>query len=85
MSMHGEVDDEGQHSISCRWVITSKVVKGTAVTKARLVGTGFEDAEIGDRQTDSPTCSRVSIQLVLWMIASEKWKCNMMDVKTAFL
>ena len=84
-NVYEEVGDEGQHSISCRWVITSKVVKGTAVTKARLVARGFEDAEIGDRQTDSPTCSRESIRLVLSMIASKKWKCNMMDVKTAFL
>ena len=84
-NVYEEDKDEGQQSISCRWVITSKVVKGTPVTKARLVARGFEDAEIRDRQTDSPTCSKESIQLVLSMIASKKWKCNVMDVKTAFL
>ena len=83
--VYEEVEEHGQQYVTCRWVVTSKVVKGTAVTKARLVARGFEDYEIGNRQTDSPTCSKESIRLVLSIIASKKWKCKVMDVKTAFL
>lgn len=84
-NVYQEVQDEKQPYITCRWVITSKVVNGVSVAKARLVARGFEDSEVKGRQTDSPTCSKESIRVVLAIIASKKWKCQMLDVKTAFL
>lgn len=44
---------------------------------------GFEEDQ--SFRTDSPTCSREGIRVVLTLIASKGWKCNSLDVKTAFL
>ena len=52
--------------------------------KARLVARGCEDNETNVR-TDSPTCSKETIRIALSIAASEKWKCNSLDVKAAFL
>ena len=79
------MEDEGQHYVSCRWVLSSKVVNGKSVTKARLVARGFEDSGISGRPTDSPTCSKESVRMMLSILASKRWKCRMLDVKTAFL
>ena len=84
-NVYKEVDDEWQPRISCRWVITSKVVNGISIAKACLVARGFEDSEVKGRQTDSPTCSKESIRIVLAIIASKEWKSRMLNVKTAFL
>ena len=40
-------------------------------------------SEIGDRQTDSTTCSKESFRIVLSIISSKQWRCKMMDVKTS--
>ena len=60
-------------------------MNGISIAKAHLVARGFEDSEVKGRQTDSPTCSKESIHIVLAIIASKGWKCRMLDVKTAFL
>ena len=52
--------------------------------KARLVARGFEDND-DDHLTDSPTCAKESLRMVLAAIASKQWKCMSLDVKTAFL
>ena len=36
-------------------------------------------------RTDSPTCSKEGLKLALAVIATYGWKCNVLDVKTAFL
>ena len=80
-----EVDNENQHTISCRWVIETKKVDGLDITKARLCARGFEDEEGTNQRTDSPTCSKESLRIAFAIIASSKWTCKSMDIKRAFL
>ena len=64
-----EVPDNGQKTISTRWVCTRKIKGGEVVAKARLVARGFEE----DSKTfkkDSPTCSKESLRLTLSIISS---------------
>ena len=78
-----EVRDEGQNCVSVRWVITPKIINGEMSVKARLVARGFE--ETCDFRTDSPTCLRESIRIVIGIIVANKWKLHSIDYKTAFL
>ena len=78
-----EVEDTGQKCVSVRWVVTPKIIDGIMKVKARLVARGFE--EIPNFRTDSPTCLRESIRIVLFIIASYKWVLHSIDYKTAFL
>ena len=41
--VYERVRDIGQKSISTRWIVTDKVVKGEVICKARLVARGFEE------------------------------------------
>ena len=76
----------GQETVSSRWVITEKDINGTKKIKARLVARGFEeDARAADIRTDSPTCKRYSLRLVLITASMYKWKINSLDVASAFL
>ena len=67
---------------SIRWVLSRKIKNGENVTKARLCAQGFK--EIKDFPTDSPWCSQIGVQLIFVLIASNKWKVQAIDVKTAF-
>ncbi|CAL4134799.1 unnamed protein product [Meganyctiphanes norvegica] len=60
-----KVRNKGQKSISVRWVVTTKqnTVQGNII-KARLVARGFEEDK-SILQTDSPTCSRESVRLLI--------------------
>ena len=77
-----EIED-GQTLLSVRWVVTEKVKNDKTVTKARLVVRGFE--EMFQDRTDSPTCSKDSLRLSLWIMSHMKWKCQSIDVRSAFL
>jgi hypothetical protein len=55
------------------------------MTKARLAARGFEDHEVKNLQTDSPTCSKETIRIAIALMASKEWSCRTLDVKTAFL
>ena len=81
-----EVPNTGQRTISSRWVFTEKLKEGKKVVKARLVARGFEEnsEELGIR-TDSPTCSRHSLRLVMLTAASKGWNVKSIDVASAFL
>ena len=81
--MYEEIANEGQETVSVRWVITPKVVDGVPSVKARLVAKGFQEQQ--DFRKDSPTCSRESIRLTLAVIASNKWKLQGFDIRRAFL
>ena len=83
-SVFDEVKDEGQPTISVRWVITEKVVKGEVNVNARLVARGFEE-DTSDLKKDSPTCSRESVNLVIFFARCNGWKCCSVDVKAAYL
>ena len=52
------VVDEGQPTISVRWVVTPKVVDGIPSVKACLVAKGFQEQQ--DLRKGSPTCSHES-------------------------
>ena len=80
-----EVEWEGQTLISVRWIVTEKVKKEGKVVKARLVARGFEE-EIGESiSTESPTCSKEVLRLVLALMVRLRWTCNTIDIKSAYL
>ena len=78
-----EEADNGQTCISTRWVLKPKLINGIYTTSARLCARGFE--ETSNFRTDSPTCSKIGVRLVLTIISSKSWTLNSIDVKTAFL
>ena len=83
-NVYEEVPDEGQSCISVRWVIGEKEGPDKSlVMKARLCARGFEESQ--EFRTDSPTCRRESVRIVLSVIASNKWNLNSIDIKRAFL
>ena len=79
--VYTQVFDQGQPRISTRWIGTEK--KGVA--KARLVAKGYQDKSADSIRSDSPTCSKEGLRIVLGIIASYGWTCRSMDIKTAFL
>ena len=78
-----EVPNEGQQTISVRWVIKTKIIDRQYSAKARLCARGFEELQCF--QTDSPTCSREGTRITLATIASHKWQLHSLKIKTAFL
>ena len=82
--VYEEVPDGGQSCMSVRWVVGEKEGPDkSSVLKARLCARGFE--EFQDFRTDSPTCKRESVRMVLSTIASNKWNLKSIDIKRAFL
>ena len=79
------VPDEGQETISARWVITKKPnpPHGYKI-KARLVVRGFEE-DTSNLQTDSPTCSTENTRIVIAIATSKRWQLRTLDVKGAYL
>ena len=77
-----EVEDKGQQRISVRWVVTEKLKNNLPVIKARFVARGFD---LKNERTDSPTCSKDSLRIILVLIALMKWECKAIDIKAAFL
>ena len=85
MDTYEEVDDTGQEPrISCRWVLTEKEKAGQIIKKARLVARGFEEQN-PQLSTDSPTCAKESLRLLLLILASYYWRLHSLDVKSAYL
>ena len=84
-SVYNEVENTGQDRIQCRWICTTKDTTNGKVAKARLVAKGFQDTEANTTRSDSPTCAKESLRLVLMLIAAHNWELNSMDIKTAFL
>ena len=83
-NVYETVPYRGQKLISVKWVNTSKFVNGERRIKSRLVARGFQEKQ-DDILTDSPTCAKESLRLVLSVISSKKWTCQSIDIKTAFL
>ena len=82
--VYEEVVDVGQRAITVRWVITERFKGGLILTKARLVARGFEEITSHLRK-DSPTCSKESTRMLFIFAAANGWKCNTVDVKSAYL
>ena len=83
-NVYDEVPDEGQERVTTTWVTTAKIKDGKMVTKARLVARGYEEEKSGIR-SDSPTCMKESIRMMLCIAMSRDWKIKSLDVKAAFL
>ena len=83
--VYKEVPNEGQKTISTRWVITPKVINGVMSTKARLVARGFEEKEEQIIRSDSPTCLRESVRLFFSIAVSCGFDIGSIDIKCAFL
>ena len=80
-----EVPDTGQGPrVSSRWVLTEKVKGGDLVLKARLVARGFEELD-PQVQTDSPTCQKECLRLLLVVLVSHNWHMHSIDIKSAYL
>ena len=79
--VYTQVFDQGQPRISTMWIGTEK----EGVAKARLVAKGYQDKSADSIRSDSPTCSKEGLRIVLGIIASYGWTCRSMDIKTAFL
>ena len=74
--------------MTSRWVLTWKMddkAPGGPKAKARLVVRGYQDPELHQVDTDSPTLSRDARMILLQVIASSKWRVQNFDIKTAFL
>ena len=80
-----EVPSDGQKYISTRWVLTEKFVNGNKTTKACLVARGFEEDHLAKLHTDSLTCGKESLQIVIAIIIINEWEINSLDIKSAFL
>ena len=80
------VPDEEQKYSSCPWVLVNKVLDdGSIKPKARLVVRRFQDRDVQDVDTFSPTCSKSSWRAVLVVAAYRGWAPVAIDISTAFL
>ena len=74
--------------MTSRWILTYKPdptsPKGHK-HKPRLVVRGYQDPEIDQVCTDSPTLGRDARQLLLQTVSSMGWDVTSFDIKTAFL
>jgi len=78
----------GHHNyITGRWVLTIKRDKegNFLKIKARWVLRGFQDRQVWDLQTDSPTSTRPGYRLQCQIAANRQWDITHIDLKTAFL
>ena len=79
-----EIKDEGQPRITTRWVCTEKNKGNKTQLKARLVARGFEE-DTSQLRSDSPTCSKESLRLLISIVSSKRWELKSMDIKGAYL
>ena len=84
-NVYEEIDFHGQNCISTRWICTLKETTDGIIPKARLVVRGFEEMDKEGIPTDSPTCGKDSLRVILSIFAQNKWLPHSMDIKTAFL
>ena len=73
--------------VTGRWVLTIKHDKDGKFLKckARWVLRGFQDSQIWNLQTDSPTSTRPGFRLQCQAAANNQWDLTHIDLKTAFL
>ena len=84
LGVYEEVPDEGQYAINTRWVYSEKIVDEEIKRKARLVAKGYEEYSFNEN-TDSPTCQKESIRVMLSLIPTLDWELSSLDVMAAFL
>ena len=74
--------------MTSRWILTWKkdeTLPEGKKAKARLVVRGYQDPEIDQVSTESPTLTRDARMLLLQVIATKNWRLQNFDVTTAFL
>lgn len=84
LDVYEEVENVGQPWITCRWVCTEKLKGGKLFRKARLCIRGCEEVN-AQSKTDSPTCQKESLRLLLTIISAKHWDLCSMDIKSAYL
>ena len=80
-----EVEDNGQETILSRRVITSKKKHNgqKQQTKARLAARGFQEEM--KPQSDSPTASKDSFELLMAVAANKDFCLASVDIRATFL
>ena len=74
--------------MTSRWILTWKpdaTLPNGRKAKARLVVRGYQDPELDQVSTESPTLSRDARMLLLQVISSSGWTVQNFDITTAFL
>ena len=84
MNTYTEVELGNQKLITTLWVCTEKVKGGVLICKARLVAREFEE-DSTNLLTNSPTCSKDSLRLMLIASSTFNWHFRSLDIKSAFL
>ena len=82
--VYDAVDNCNEKFIDLRSVFSEKYINGELNVKTSLVAKGFQEDNY-DILSDSPTFRKESICLVLNVIASSKWLCWSIDIKSVFL
>ena len=82
--VYEEIERNGEHGLSTRWILTKKIKQGEESWKARLVVRGFEERKLTER-TEAPTCSGEGLKLCLSVIKREKGRVRAIVVKTTYL
>ena len=68
-------DDVLTTVVACRWVLVWKTDEATGLPKAnaRLVLRGFQDPDVANMSTASPTAGRTARQILLRICGQESW------------
>ena len=81
-NVYDAVDNCNEKFIDLRWVFSEKYINSELNLKARLVVEGLQE-DNSDILSDSPTCSKESMWLVLNIIVSSKLSCWSVDIISA--
>ena len=81
-NVYDAVDNCNEKFIDLRWVFSEKYINSELNLKARLVVKGLQE-DNSDILSDSPTCSKESMCLVLNIIVSSKLSCWSVDIISA--
>ena len=65
--------------------VTEKILNDRKLVTARLIACGFEEVSSEKVCVVSPTGSKEMLRIFLALMASNKWRCNAIDIKSAFL
>ena len=82
--VYEQITFQRQSCITLRWFNKYKMINGQKKIRSRLAARSFEENQEVP-WTDSPTCAKETLRILLIVTASNKWKCKVIDIKTAFL
>ena len=68
-----------------KWIVTEKTDQGGQYkVKARLIVLGNMEEGLSSIQTQSPTCGKDTVRLLLAIAAKYKWEAVMIDLTNAY-